>query len=431
MHLPIRLLGKPASLGLAFLLLFSAPLVGSAETVSTTQPSLAINFGIVASGFNAGNILMYAGTDLSVFGSQVLPMDGSLYAINTHVELFAAISTLYGGNGQTNFRVPDFRGGLTPIGVPAGTFVGTTSGSPTASITFANLPPSVGGSGTPASNQQPSMALNYFITSDGTRPLGSTAGRAGGLRSPYTGQIGISAGPGLPSQTMAANGQQIRIMDNFELFAAVGYTYGSNGSTNFAVPDLQGRSPIGPGQGSGLSYRELGVAVGSQEVILDASNVPPSLGSGAPYDGMQPALPLNYLIATVGLLPDSNTGPDDSPYLGQIILFAGTSAPDGWAYCEGQTLTIADNADLFSLLGTTYGGDGTFDFALPDLRGRIAVDAGNGLSVGDYLGSEDRYVPASVPESSTNLLLALAALTIFIAHRRSPRAFAGKNISAA
>lgn len=67
-----------------------------------------------------------------------------------------------------------------------------------------------------------------------------------------------------------------------------------------------------------------------------------------------------------------------SPYLGQLMLFAGNFAPRGWALCEGQLLPISQNTALFSLLGTTYGGDGRTTFGLPDLRGRAPVHLGTG-----------------------------------------------------
>jgi microcystin-dependent protein len=66
-----------------------------------------------------------------------------------------------------------------------------------------------------------------------------------------------------------------------------------------------------------------------------------------------------------------------SPYIAQITLFAGNFAPRGWAFCDGQIMSISQNTALFSLLGTTYGGDGRVTFALPDLRGRAPVHAGS------------------------------------------------------
>jgi microcystin-dependent protein len=64
------------------------------------------------------------------------------------------------------------------------------------------------------------------------------------------------------------------------------------------------------------------------------------------------------------------------PYVGEIRMFAGNFAPAGWSFCDGQLLPISENEALFQLIGTTYGGDGQSDFALPDMRGRIPVHAG-------------------------------------------------------
>ncbi|WP_218598148.1 phage tail protein [Polaribacter sp. NJDZ03] len=65
-------------------------------------------------------------------------------------------------------------------------------------------------------------------------------------------------------------------------------------------------------------------------------------------------------------------------YIGIIKIFAGDFAPRGWAFCEGQLLAINSNTALFSILGTTYGGDGRTTFGLPDLRSRVPVGLGNG-----------------------------------------------------
>ena len=87
-------------------------------------------------------------------------------------------------------------------------------------------------------------------------------------------------------------------------------------------------------------------------------------------------------------------------FMGTILAFAFNYAPKGWQTCSGQLLSIAQNSALFSLLGTTFGGDGQTTFALPDLRGRSLVGAGQGpglsfISQGEIAGSE-----------STTLLLA-------------------------
>jgi microcystin-dependent protein len=72
------------------------------------------------------------------------------------------------------------------------------------------------------------------------------------------------------------------------------------------------------------------------------------------------------------------------PYLGQIEAFPFTFAPRGWAFCAGQIMQIQQNQALFSLLGTTFGGNGVTTFALPDLRGRIANGAGQGSGLANY-----------------------------------------------
>jgi len=64
------------------------------------------------------------------------------------------------------------------------------------------------------------------------------------------------------------------------------------------------------------------------------------------------------------------------PFIGQLKLFAGNFAPVGWVLCNGQLLSISENDSLFSLIGTTFGGDGQSTFAVPDLRGRVPVGPG-------------------------------------------------------
>jgi len=76
------------------------------------------------------------------------------------------------------------------------------------------------------------------------------------------------------------------------------------------------------------------------------------------------------------------------PYVGEIRMFAGNFAPLGWAFCEGQLVSIAEQTVLFDLIGTTYGGDGQQTFALPDLRGRIPLHMGAGNPIGEMAGTE-------------------------------------------
>ncbi len=96
--------------------------------------------------------------------------------------------------------------------------------------------------------------------------------------------------------------------------------------------------------------------------------------------------------------------------MAEIRLFAGNFAPKGWALCQGQLLAIATNAALFSLLGTTYGGDGITTFGLPDLRGRIPVSPGqgpglSGYVLGEVLGTEKYTVLTSQMPAHTHMML--------------------------
>lgn len=106
-------------------------------------------------------------------------------------------------------------------------------------------------------------------------------------------------------------------------------------------------------------------------------------------------------------------------YIAMIMMFAGNFAPRGWMFCHGQILSIAQNTALFSLLGTTYGGNGQTTFALPDLAGRVPVGTGQGpglsyVSLGDrggvdtmaltqaHLPTHSHVVHARLPVSASN-----------------------------
>lgn len=93
-------------------------------------------------------------------------------------------------------------------------------------------------------------------------------------------------------------------------------------------------------------------------------------------------------------------------FIGTIYLFAGNFAPRGFAFCNGAILPIAQNSAVFSILGTTYGGNGTTTFALPDLRSRVPIGVGSGpgltpRSLGEVLGSESvTLLTSQIPSHS-------------------------------
>lgn len=106
-----------------------------------------------------------------------------------------------------------------------------------------------------------------------------------------------------------------------------------------------------------------------------------------------------------------------SPFIGQIQLFGFNFAPRGWAFCDGQLLPISSNTALFSLLGTTFGGDGRTTFALPDLRGRSAVSPGNGpglspVAHGQRAGAETVTLNVNTLPSHSHVATSSLATTV-------------------
>jgi microcystin-dependent protein len=94
------------------------------------------------------------------------------------------------------------------------------------------------------------------------------------------------------------------------------------------------------------------------------------------------------------------------PYIGEIRMFAGNFPPNGWMFCDGATLSISDNDALFTLIGTTYGGDGESTFQLPDLRGRIPVHQGPNYQLGQAGGVEQVTLTSGQMASHTHNFLA-------------------------
>jgi len=97
------------------------------------------------------------------------------------------------------------------------------------------------------------------------------------------------------------------------------------------------------------------------------------------------------------------------PFLAEVRLFGFNFAPRGWASCDGQILPISQYQSMYSLLGTTFGGDGRTTFALPDLRGRVPVHPGAGIQLGQKGGQETHALTvAEMPQHSHALLASTA-----------------------
>jgi microcystin-dependent protein len=95
-------------------------------------------------------------------------------------------------------------------------------------------------------------------------------------------------------------------------------------------------------------------------------------------------LAIAVFFAALSSVPAANAQIGESPFVGEIMAVPYNFEPQGWAFCSGQILSIQQNTALFSLLGTTYGGNGTTNFALPDLRGRTPVSSGSGPGLSAY-----------------------------------------------
>ena len=188
---------------------------------------------------------------------------------------------------------------------------------------------------------------------------------------------------------------------NPTLFAQIATTFGGwNGNDTLGLPDLRGRALLGIGAGAGLTSRQLGELSGASSLTLTASQLPAhshalavgttgSTGSATALNKSQPYLALKAMIATQGIYGRS----ESDPAIGEVRFFAQSSTANAYVNCDGALMPINQNAALFSLLGTTFGGNGIQNFALPDLQGRSAVSTGQGVGltncvIGEKWGTE-------------------------------------------
>jgi microcystin-dependent protein len=242
----------------------------------------------------------------------------------------------------------------------------------------------------------------------------------------------------VPHGWAACDGQLLPIASNTALFSIIGTIYGGDGRTTFGLPDLRTRVPIHQSgshrEGSSGGASAVSLTVGQMPehthplmatedaVSTDApaghvpagsprgqalyapasagtvTNMEPDsighAGGGQAHENMQPGLGLQYVICVNGEYPSRDGAlPDEGEdFLADVKTYGFNSAPRGWAACDGQLLPIAQYQSLYSLLGTTYGGDGKTTFALPDLRGRAAVGEGNlqgnQVTLGEKMGAE-------------------------------------------
>ncbi len=396
--------------------------------ITTTQPSLVLNWGIMLQGIypsRDGGDGSFGIGHLRLFGFNFDPRgmadtNGAIIPIQQNTALFSLLGTNYGGDGRTNFALPnlDSRVAVSDGFSPGLGFytIGQVSGADAVGLAQVNLPVSRGGSGAAVSQVEESLTIRYSINVEGIYP---SQGGSGSIGAGLIGQIHAFAGNFSPNGSMTCEGQLLQISDYTALFTVIGTTYGGDGVTTFALPDLRGRTPVGTGSAPGLPTITIGQAFGAETVALAPANLPVEMGgSAAPISNYGPSLGITFAIATGGIFPSRNqevfkdgdaadgpvsTEAGEPPYVGEIIMFAGNFPPSGYQVANGQLLSIAQNQALFALLGTQFGGDGVTTFALPDLRGRAAVDESAGQPVGTQFGSSGSIIPiGEIPALALN-----------------------------
>ena len=266
------------------------------------------------------------------------------------------------------------------------------------------------GSGAPIQNMQPSLVMTRFVARSGIFPARDCP-ECGAVNT--LGMVHTFAGDFAPFGNPPAQGQLLSIAQNTALFALYGTTYGGDGKTTFALPDLAGRVAVGEGQGPGLSPYDLGQTGGAAQNVMSLAQLPSHdhglpgggvtgpAGLGDPLNNLQPYQTTNYQIAVTGIFPAGGAG---DAFIGQVGMFGGGFATPGYLPADGRLVPIAQYDTLFQLIGTTYGGDGQQTFALPDLRGRTAVGTGAGLTLGQTFGEEQTFLgEANLPSHDHTL----------------------------
>ena len=390
---------------------------GSSQAFDNRQESIALSFVTRGFGiFGLGGpvrIFAYPRSVVTGFlgGGDWLPLEGQALPISNYDVLFAELGTTYGGDGQTNFALPDLRervvvGSGSLPGGSAYTF-GQTAGSSSRTLLISNIPAhshalsptrsTLNAGGNQAfDNRQATLAMAFSTRLSGIFPSFDGGGSVLGPGNPMLGQVYLSCRPPLNNGWLQANGTLLPISQNQAVFVLMGTQYGGNGQTTFAVPNLNGRMPMALSGTSGPSV--VGQPIGAEQVSILISNLPPhshtipggttsTVGGGQAVENRQPGLGLQFAIATSGVYPSFRGIDDQQGYIGEIIMFAGNFPPNGTLRCEGQLLPISQNTALFSLIGTTFGGNGVTTFALPDLRGRAIVGASTNWAVGEVRGS--------------------------------------------
>ncbi len=302
---------------------------GGSQPFDNEQASLQINYlidvsGAAPSSANSGSTAVVG--EIVPFLGDFAP-DGYMFAsgqtlsISQFQNLFNVIGTTYGGDGDQTFVLPDLDGKtIIGAGFNGPTFtLGEEVGQAQTTIVNQNLPTS---GDLPIDNYQPSIALNYLICINGVFPSSTNSPPTGQA---VLGQIVAYAGPAndIPPGWALCNGQLLSLTANEALFSLIGNSYGGNGQTTFALPNMQGLSIAGIGDGI-VTAEEFGsptITLKDNQVTIAA--LPPSLA------------------------PASQTGPVTSQTAIDTPAITGTAPP-------GAQVQLFDKSNQNILLGTTF-----------------------------------------------------------------------------
>lgn len=408
--------------------------------------------------------------EIRLFGGDFAPpgwalCNGQQLPIADYGDLFALIGTTYGGEGDS-FNLPDLRsrvplhnnpgsaqlslgysGGEEDVVLQVGQMpthshnvgcsetggsdwpAGNSWGRATANVYgipgAQNIRMNPGmvtetGSGLAHDNQIPFLAVSYIIALEGEFP-GTAVVYA------YISELRIFPYSFAPTNWALCNGQSLAVNDYPDLFKAIGYTYGQEGS-DFNLPNLLSRVPMHVGQGMplGASGGELVHTLTVAEMpvhnhLATASTHSPDTHSPAnaywtantgyrpygPYDGER--------MSTAALQPAGGNDSHDNmspylalsvcicvsgeqllrvPYIGEITMFACNYTPLGYEPCNGQLVPMASDLPLFMVIGYTYGGAPMGDFKLPNLQAMAAMHWGQGQGLSLYAIGDTGGEPA-------------------------------------
>ncbi len=276
---------------------FEASAVGSGQPFSIEQPTIALNHEIIVAGIfpspgglepgsSLAEIVVTAGTSTPRQNAAVT--NGAILPIADNQSLFSILGSVFGGDGETSFALPDLRGRLL-VGQGQGPGLasrthGMESGSSTGTLTLSTMPAhthvannltsSVSGGSGPISLIQPELVLRPIVALVGVYPVDADALNSTGSAS--LGELVFFAGNYDPSGWVPVSGQSLLVADNQALFALLGTVYGGDGEVTFGLPDLRGRTMVGAGVVASETF-SAGEMFGSDSITLSVAELAPHI----------------------------------------------------------------------------------------------------------------------------------------------------------